>query len=332
MKNYLLLILLCGIAILFIPLAMVKGDVAAERSTTEATISAPTEKTNKSLDKAETISVFRTVNNKTVEMDITEYVCGSVAAEMPLAYNNEAIKAQAVACYTNALRLKSSSQNESDEGDISDNTAVHQGYIDKSQRKEKWGEDFEKYEKKLQNAVKEVKNEAIYYNDKLCVAAFSAISNGKTEDARYLWGSDVPYLKSVDSKGDKLSPGYASTLSYSKKDFLKIAEKEGVKTNDINSLKNTIKIAETSPAGTVLKCEINGKNFTGEEIRKMFSLRSPTFTVKATDSTVTFSVTGYGHGIGLSQYGSNYLAQKGYTYKEILEHYYTGAEVKLINN
>ncbi len=246
---------------------------------------------------------------------------------MPLAYEEEAIKAQAVACYTNALRLKNANQN-SNEGDISDDTTVHQGYIDKTERKEKWGKDFNKYEEKLQKAVTDVENMAIYYNDKLCVAAFSAISNGKTEDAENLWGTEVPYLKSVKSDGDKLSPGYASVVSLDKDDFIKILEKEKIKTDNIKSLKNIIKIEEKSPCGTVLKCEINGKSYTGEEVRKIFSLRSPTFTVKSTDSSVTFSVTGYGHGIGLSQYGSNYLAQQGYSYKEILEHYYTDIEIK----
>ncbi len=330
MKNYLLLILLCGISIILIPLAMVGDAENLQKATQNAEISvteAVENTTENPEEKPDTIAVFRTVNNETVNITMHEYICGSVAAEMPLAYEKEAIKAQAVACYTNALRLKSAN-NSTDESDISDNTAVHQGYIDKSERKEKWGKDFEKYEEKLQNAVSEVENQAIYYNNKLCVAAFSAISNGKTEDAKNLWGTDVPYLKSVKSQGDKLSAGYASTLSFNKDDFIKILKKNDIDTNNIHSLKSTIKITENSSAGTVLKCKVNGKAFTGEEVRKIFSLRSPTFTVKCTDTAVTFSVTGYGHGIGLSQYGSNYLAQQGYDYKEILKHYYTGIEIK----
>ena len=271
-----------------------------------------------------TIAVFRSLESKTEEITLFEYVCGSVAAEMPLAYNEEAIKAQAVACYTNAIRQKQLGNTKN--GDISDDTATHQGYIDVEQRKEKWGESFEKYEKKLQNAVKAVEGEALYYDNKPCVAAFCAISNGKTENAECIWGTTVPYLVSVDSKGDKLSPTYASTVSFTKDEFLKIIEKNGasIEADDIAS---TVKITEKSDTGTVLKVTVGSKSFTGEEIRKMFSLRSPTFTIKATKNAVTFSVSGYGHGIGMSQYGANYYAEKGYDYKEILEHYYTGVEI-----
>lgn len=325
MKNYLILILFCAISILFIPLALMdKADTPAANTTTapvnESTSQADSDKND------ETISVFRTVSNKAEEVTLFEYVCGSVAAEMPLAYNEEAIKAQAVACYTNALRQMSIS-NDADKGDISDDTSVHQGYIDEAQRKEKWGNSFEKYEQKLKNAVKAVEGEALYYNGELCVAAFCAISNGTTEDAKNLWGTSVPYLVSADSKGDKLSPSYASTVSYTKEEFLKIAEASGVKTDSITDLTKAIKITKNSDVGTVLKAEINGKAFTGEEIRKMFSLRSPTFTVKATKNAVTFNVSGYGHGIGMSQYGANHYAEKGYDYREILEHYYKGVEI-----
>lgn len=324
MKNYLILILFCAISILLIPLAMADGNTTppntavsdSEETTKQAETTAPTE---------ETISVFRTVSNTAEEISFFEYVCGSVAAEMPLAYNEEAIKAQAVACYTNALRQKSLGNEEN--GDISDDTAVHQGYIDEAQRKEKWGNDFEKYEKKLQNAVKAVENEALYYNGELCIAAFCAISNGTTENAKNLWGTDVPYLVSVESEGDKLSPAYASTVSFSKEEFLKIAENEGVDKEKLADLTKAIEITKKSTTGAVLNAKMGGKEFTGEELRKAFSLRSPTFTVKATKNAVTFSVSGYGHGIGMSQYGANYYAEKGWDYKEILEHYYNGAEV-----
>ncbi len=325
-----LLIILCAMAIIFIPLAMVNGEISPDYKGTNSNATAFQKDTTQEKSPSkneETIAVFRTVSNKTINLTMHEYVCGSVAAEMPLAYEEEALKAQAIACYTNALRLKSTSDNKSN-GDISDNTAIHQGYIDENERKKKWGKDFEKYEEKLQDAVNSVENTAIYYNDELCVAAFCAISNGKTEDAKYLWGTEVPYLKSVESEGDKLSPGYASTLSYSKSEFTKLIKNEKNKTDNINTLKNIIKTTKKSPSGTVLKCEINGNEYTGEEVRKLFSLRSPTFTVKSTDSAITFSVSGYGHGIGLSQYGANYLAQQGYSYEEILKHYYTGVEIK----
>ncbi len=330
MKNYLILTLLCGISIILIPLAMTKGNNNF-KNTDNASVSIEEQASESAeqdeVEKNDTIAVFRSVSNTVSEISLHEYVCGSVAAEMPLAYEEEAIKAQAVACYTNALRMIKQGKDKNN-SNISDDTTIHQGYVDKTERKAKWGEDFEKYESKLQSAVNEVENLAIYYNDNLCIAAFCAVSNGKTEDAENLWGSSVPYLKSVKSDGDKLSPGYATTVSFDKKDFLKALKDSNINYDNITSLKNTLKVTEKSSAGTVLSCNLNGKTYTGEDIRKIFSLRSPTFTVKSTDSSVTFSVTGYGHGIGLSQYGSNYLAQQGYSYEEILKHYYTDVEIK----
>ncbi len=329
MKKYFILIILAAISCVSVPVALIKDSTSVSYITPKETTSEETVSETENHSQ-ETIEVFRTVGNETVDMTLFEYVCGSVAAEMPLAYHEEAIKAQAVACYTNALRLKNS-QNDSQEGDISDDSKIHQGYIDETERREKWGADFEKYEQKLQAAVKSVENEAIYYNGELCVAAFYAISCGKTEDAENIWGSKVPYLKSVKSEGDKLSPHYASTVSFNKKDFIKSAKSLHISESEISKLKNSVKITEKSDSGTVLSATVCGKTFTGEEVRKAFSLRSPVFTVKTTADTVTFSVSGYGHGVGLSQYGSDYMARQGATYKEILEHYYTDIEINKSN-
>lgn len=321
MKKYLLLILFCAVAIMLIPLSLSKGSASVENG--ETTEIFTTEKKEETTQKPqETIQVFRAQTDTTVDMTMFEYICGSVAAEMPLAYNEEAIKAQAVACYTNAMRLKKA--NSESKGDISDDTTVHQGYIDKNERKEKWGDSYEKYEKKLQNAVKEVYEKGIYYKNELCVASFFAISNGKTEDAKNIWNTTVPYLKSVDSSWDKTATKYPSTVTYTKEEFVKLAKSLKAEVSKTNQ----IKITKTTETGTVTKVKLGSSTFTGEEIRKAFGLRSPTFKIKTTDDSVTFTVYGYGHGVGLSQNGANALAEKGYTYEEILKHYYTGITIK----
>lgn len=325
MKKFVIIVILAVISMSSVPFLAIK-DAPQPTASEEKTTLAPTDNDTSS---QQTITVFRSLENASQEMDIFEYVCGSVAAEMPLAYHEEALKAQAVACYTNALRLKK--ENTDSQGHISDDSTVHQGYIDVNQRKEKWGSDFEKYETKLKNAVKSVENQALFYNDELCVAAFYAISCGKTEDAKNIWGTEVAYLKPVPSEGDKLSPSYASAVAFNKGDFTVAAKNAKLLEKEPSSLENIIKIEETSASGTVLWATVNGKKFTGEQIRKAFSLRSPVFTVKTTADTVTFSVCGYGHGVGMSQYGADYLAKQGNTYKEILTHYYTGAEVKSYN-
>ncbi len=332
MKKYLFTILLCAISIITVPIAVTGKEVvaskktAAEKNITEKSTQNAKKTTEKNTEEAspkgETISVFLSAESKTVSMDLFEYVCGSVAAEMPLAYEEEAIKAQAVACYTNALRLKKTK--EAENGDISDDTAVHQGYINKAQRKEKWGDDFSVYEEKLQSAVKDIFGKAIYYENELCVASFCAISNGKTEDAQNLWNYKIPYLKSVDSAGDKESAKYATTVTYTQKEFLALCKKAGLTATATTDLK----ITEKSETGMVLKCKIGKKELSGQNIREIFGLRSPTFTVKTDKNSITFTVKGYGHGVGLSQNGANYLAQQGYTYEEILKHYYTDVTIK----
>ncbi len=327
MKNYALLIILSALAMICTPLAMIK----APSSPTEETAPLSTEvSTTAAIPPPDnTITVFRTAENKSVEMDMFEYVCGSVASEMPLAYNEEAIKAQAVACYTNALRQKADTKNE--ENNITDDIKMHQGYIDEVQRKEKWGEDFDKYEEKLKNAVKAVENQALYYDDKLCVAAFHAISCGKTENSENLWGTKMPYLTSVDSSGDKIAKGYGSTISYNTEGFNKCIENLSPAPQSVKSLKDSIKITKTSPSGTVLEVMVNGKKYSGEQIRSAFGLRSPVFTTEIENDTITFTVKGYGHGVGMSQHGANHLAEKGYTYDKILAHYYSGAQIKTTN-
>lgn len=325
MKKFSIIVILAVLSMTIVPFLAIKDNFknnVTETETSNQTTQPPTR-------KQQTISVFRSLTNTAEEIDMFEYVCGSVAAEMPLAYHEEALKAQAIACYTNAMRMKEESNKPN--GHITDDSTVDQGYIDENQRREKWGSDFEKYEKKLQNVVKSVENEALFYNNELCVAAFFAISCGKTEDAKNIWGNDVPYLKSVPSPGDKLSPQYASSVAFDKKEFTDISKKAKLIKNEPKTLENIAEIKETSPSGTVLKVVLNGKEYTGEEIRKLFSLRSPVFNIKTSADTITFSVCGYGHGVGMSQYGADYLAKQGNSYKEILTHYYTGVEIKSYN-
>ncbi|MEE1503269.1 MAG: stage II sporulation protein D [Acutalibacteraceae bacterium] len=321
MKKFLSLILLSAVIIIISPVAILKESITLKESASITQTS-----TTEPIKNENTLTVFRSIEQETVEIDFFEYVCGSVAAEMPLSYHEEALKAQAIACYTNALRLKSSADTSSTYH-ISDNSSIHQGYLNEDQRKEKWGEDFEKYENKLRSIVKSVENIAIYYNDEPCVAAFHAICSGKTESAENIWGEKVPYLVSVKSSGDNLSPQYSSVVVFEKEELTEIA-KALTDAKNIKTMKNIIEIKEKSKSGTVLKVTFNKKDFTGEDIRKAFSLKSPAFTVEIAEKTVTFKVTGYGHGVGMSQYGADFMARQGSTYEEILKHYYKGIEIK----
>lgn len=334
MKNYLISIVFIFISLIITPVALLSGGVASQTGTiisAEQTTSNKVENAQKSdsdIPEENVITVFLSDTKKNLTVSEFEYVCGSVAAEMPLMYHEEALKAQAIACYTNSLRLKNSKNKSAINGaDISDNPATHQGYLTREERKEKWGDDYQKYESKLETIVKAVESEYLTYNGEYCLCAFSAICTGTTESAENVWGEKIPYLVSVKSSGDTLSPQYSSTNTFTKSQFISIMKDLGVSINSKANLEETIGKSKISKAGTVLKIEINKKNLTGEQIRSAFSLRSSAFKITATENEVTFKVSGYGHGVGMSQYGADFMARQGSTYDEILKHYYKGSEI-----
>lgn len=333
MKNYVISIIFIFISLIITPIATLSAEIdvnKTQKSTEVYKTDTTTEKSENTADTPENvITVFLNEKNENLTVSEFEYVCGSVAAEMPLMYHEEALKAQAIACYTNSLRLKSSTDKSLTNGaDISDNPSIHQGYITKEARKEKWGDDFNKYEAKLETAVKEVLGEYLTYEDEYCLCAFSAICTGTTESAENIWGEKIPYLVSVKSNGDTLSPAYSSTATFSKSQFISIMKDSGVAIDTKANLSDIIDKPKTSKAGTVLKIKINKKELTGEEIRNAFSLRSSAFKITTTENEVTFKVSGYGHGVGMSQYGADFMARQGSTYEEILKHYYKNTEIQ----
>ena len=333
MKNYLISIVFIFISLIITPVALLSGDITTSKSIPNATTQSETKQENTSDSSGDitedSITVFLSDTKKNLTVSEFEYVCGSVAAEMPLMYHEEALKAQAIACYTNSLRLKNSNnKTEINGADISDNPATHQGYLTRAEREEKWGDDYQKYESKLETIVKAVEGEYLTYDDEYCLCAFSAICTGTTENAENVWGEKIPYLVSVKSSGDTLSPQYSTTNTFTKSQFISIMKDLDVSINSKANLEEVIGKSKTSKAGTVLKIEINKKSLTGEQIRSAFSLRSSAFKITATENEVTFKVSGYGHGVGMSQYGADYMARQGSTYDEILKHYYKGVEIQ----
>ena len=336
MKNYIISIVFIFISLITTPVIALTEDSNKAKPTdysaeyTENSVAETNNFSEESTQKSNTeITVFLSKQKKNLTVSEFEYVCGSVAAEMPLTYHEEALKAQAVACYTNGLRLKASGNKEKVNGaDISNDTSVHQGYLTKEERKAKWGSDYEKYEAKLEKCVTEVLGEYLTYDSEYCLCAFSAICTGTTESAQNVWGSKVPYLVSVKSSGDTLSPAYSTTNTFTKSQFISIMKDLDVSISAKTNLKDVIGKEKLSKAGTVLKIEIANKELSGEQIRKAFSLKSAAFKIQATEKEVTFKVSGYGHGVGMSQYGADFMARQGSTYDEILMHYYKGTEIK----
>ncbi len=276
------------------------------------------------------ISVMSSSTGKTEKIKLREYVIGSVAAEMPANYHPEALKAQAVASYTYAKKI--SEQNERykesylGEADITDSPDTHQGYIDEKRRREKWGDDFDEYEKKIEDAVDEVFGYFMSYNGDTALAVYHSNSAGKTQSAKTLWGTDIPYLISVESPGDKLSPDYMTVHGFTENEFKKFAKKCDITLDgDASEWVGELTKADS---GYVISVRLGSTEVSASKFREEFGLKSCFFDIKYDDGEFTVTCMGYGHGAGMSQYGADYMARQGSAWREILGHYYTGIEIE----
>ena len=261
-------------------------------------------------ESKESVTIYRK-NGQVITLTLEEYLVGVVGAEMPASFNIETLKSQAVISRTYALRSKEIGRKLTD-------TVDTQVYLDNNELKNKWGSDYDKYYSKIKNAVDSTTGEAVYYNGNLIDAIFHSTSNGKTEDPKYVWGSDIPYLKSVDSNWDINSSSY---LREDVKDLENVLNILGVSSSDFN-------IESRDESGRVSKVTVGDKSYTGAELRNLLGLRSADFDIEIINNTIKFTTRGYGHGVGLSQYGANGMASSGYNYKDIIRHYYTGVSVK----
>lgn len=268
-----------------------------------------------------TIKVKITKTNEIVSIPIEDYVIGVVAGEVPASFDLEALKAQAVASRTYALEHKQRSKTNYD---VTDNTQ-NQVYINLEDMKNKWKNNYDSNLNKIINAVNLTKGEVILYDNNLIDAMFFSTSNGYTENSENVFSSKKPYLISVPSPWDKQeSPVFKTTSLISKKEFLfNLGLPDS---NEIN-----ISDVKTTNAKRVISLNINGKKFKGSEIKSIFKLRSTSFTIEIKEDKVNFIVNGFGHGVGMSQYGANGMAKEGYSYKDILKHYYKNCEIKKIN-
>lgn len=326
MRQFLILCIIIAIFTVSTPLIAVSDNSDRLVSFNKEETTSSTESTTEE-KAAETVKVFATASKTVLTVEEKEYIIGCVAAEMPASYHEEALKAQAVACYTFMKWQKTKAPDASLSGaDISDSSKTHQGFLTKEQMKEKWGESFDKYYSKLSEIAESVAGRTITYNKEPIMAVFHAICPSKTESAKVVWGSDIAYLQPVASTGDKLSPNYSSTLVVTVEQFKKLASAlDGFSFGDNPA--EYVKNAVYSDSGTVTSIEIDSKTFSGDKIRSAFSLKSAAFSVLYKDGSFTFSVNGYGHFVGMSQYGADYMARQGSKFDEILKHYYKGVEI-----
>lgn len=321
MKSYSMICFFLSLAMILCPLCSVEKatEVISQEFLGEET-TVPQEEVT-----VTTVKVMNASSKNITEMPLRDYLIGVVASEINAAYHEEAIKAQTVAAHTMLLYSKEYKNEGLNGADISDSSATHQGFLTEDEQKEKWGENYNTYREKIERCVDEVINLTLQYNGKPINAVFHSISNGQTENATDVWGGEYPYLVSVNSVGDKLSPAYHSEVKVTAEKFKETMSENGSKLGDTPS-KWVEKITNTD-TGMVKEIIIGGKSFKGTEIRTLFGLKSSTFTVNYTDESFVFTVSGYGHGVGMSQYGADYMARQGFKYDEILKHYYVGTEI-----
>ncbi len=274
-------------------------------------------------EETDTVRVRLSGSGGILTLPLRDYVAGVTAAEMPVSFDRQALCAQALASLTYALyRQSHPPESQTDGAPLTDDPSSCQAFWTVEEMRERWGDDFEENYEKILSAVDEVIGYEITYEEEPVAAAFHAVSPGKTESAENVWGAEVPYLVSVESEGDSVSPKFRSSLTVNAREF---GAKLGLETDD--PPEEWLGETEYSDAGTLLRAQIGGKTFTGQELRRIFGLQSAAFTIAFDDGGFTFDVKGWGHGVGLSQYGADYLARHGMTWREIIAHYYPGTEI-----
>lgn len=245
------------------------------------------------------------------EVPLEEYIVGVVSGEMPVSFHLEALKAQAVASRTFVLARHLA---------VDDSTSS-QVYLDQAQRKANWVDDYEANEAIIEKAVKATAGEVLTYQGAYISALFFSSCNGKTEaNDAYFASAGVSYLQSVDSKWD-----LDNEKTYREKTFTLDALNELFQTDNFS-----LEIISYTNSGHVALCDVSGTTYSGREIREKLGLASTDFKVHEENGEVTFTTVGYGHGVGMSQYGANGMAQEGYSYQEILSHYYQGTKLEKI--
>ena len=265
----------------------------------------------------------------TEQMTLERYLTGVVRGEMPASFEMEALRAQAAAERSYVYyQLAAGRKDAHPDADFCTDHTCCSAYLSETAAREKWGGDFAPWNTRVEQAVSDTDGQVVLYNGRPILAVFHSSSAGRTAAAGDAWSGDLPYLVSVDSpEGEETVPNYYSTVTFTAAE----AKEKLLTAHPELKLSGTpdrwFGAAAENGSGRVETVSVGGTDIEGTELRRIFGLRSACFTVAADSESVTFRVTGYGHGVGMSQYGANQLAREGKTWQEILEWYYTGATV-----
>lgn len=324
MRNYLIVLLVAiPLVIVAIPALLVK--YAPTFAPTPKPASPQVTPTTINVASQIPINVYRTATKTIETLPIESYIEGVVAAEMPAEFELEALKAQALAARTYIVRrLQERSFNDVPKGAVVLDTVQHQVFIDDKQQRERWGEQYAWKSKKIQQAVLATAGEVLTYGGKPIDATFFSTSNGYTENADEYWAEKIPYLKSVPSPWDSESPRYLQKTTIPLVEF---EQKLGVRLDTPamqgNSGRWYTVLSETT-GKRVGKVRVGDKEFSGRELRERLGLNSTAFSMQLKSNGVEITTNGYGHGVGMSQWGANGMAKAGKSAEQIVKYFYQG--------
>ncbi|MBO8165418.1 MAG: stage II sporulation protein D [Brevibacillus sp.] len=273
------------------------------------------------------IHVYRTEKERVETVPLGLYIEGVVAAEMPAEFELEALKAQALAARTYIIRrLVSGRFDDIPEGAHVLDTVKHQAYLDEEQRRQRWGSDYEWKSSKIRQAVRETAGMILTYQGEPIDATFFSTSNGFTEDAHDYWNEPIPYLRSVASPWDQESPRFEHRMVIPTD---KLEEKLGTRLDlQASTGGSWYTVLERTAGNRVGRVRIGSKVFTGREVRERLGLPSSSFSMQLVSGNVVINTKGYGHGVGMSQWGANGMAKDGKRAEQIVKYFYQGVELQ----
>lgn len=342
MKKYLFYLLVFALIIFVVPAMCTRKSIGVSSDTEENSNSGgDTENTSDNdnnvasydYSQYKTIKLYHADTGEIEELPIDEYLYGVVSAEMPATYELEALKAQAIVARTYTLYQIINNNSKHGDANICDDSACCQAWISKDDRLARWNEDVrESNWNKIVEAVNETSGKIITYEGAPINAFFHSNSGGTTEVVSNVWGgTDLPYLQSVETSGESDYSQYNSEVTISKEDLISKLKAE-YSDFEINfDEEDAIKILEYTDSGRVKTIKFGNTEIAGTKVRTLLGLRSTNFSFSIDGDNITFSVIGYGHGVGMSQTGADSMAKSGSTCEEIIKHFYTGVEITYVN-
>ena len=307
--------------------ALVQAAPPPEAESASAALEESSSQAPSPADAASVVCFTDQSTGQTVELPLREYLIGAVAAEMPVSWPDEALKAQAVAAHSYALYRRDHSTGENGAWFTAD-PARRQGCLTDAVLHSYWGTAYAANYARLCALVDAVQTQVLYYGDAPAGTSYFAMSNGRTEASENVWGTALPYLVPVDSSTDTAADNYEYTLNLSAAQLQQLlSERLGIAA-DLSQQAQWFGAPVLTSSGYVDALPVCGQTVQGTALRKALGLRSACFTVAYQSGTFSFTTKGYGHGVGMSQWGAKALAEQGADYRTILVHYYPGTELR----